>query len=58
MCKPMEELYKENWIKGFKEGMEEMAIEIAVRMLQEEKMSPEETAKLTRLPLEKVQSLC
>lgn len=62
MCRSMEELrddaFKEGWKEGWAEGSEERAMMIARDMLQSGEMSPEQVAKFTRLPLEKVQALC
>ena len=66
MCKAIEELSKTAFEegqevgleKGREEGREERSIEFAKDLLEIEKMPPEKVAKLTRLPLEKVLTLC
>ena len=57
MCKAMEELRDDAFEEGRAEGREEGAIIIARDMLQSGEMSPEQVAKFTRLPLEKVLTL-
>ena len=44
--------------QGIERGFEKKAVEFARDLLQIEKMSPEKVAQLTRLPLEKVLTLC
>lgn len=58
MCKAIEEMTKTAFEEGRIEGREERSIECAKDLLAMEKMPPEKVAKLTRLPLEKVLTLC
>lgn len=70
MCKAIEELCENASAKAFEQGIaqgiaqgieqgfEKKAVEFARDLLQIEKMPPEKVAQLTRLPLEKVLTLC
>ena len=57
MSKILEEYGKEMYREGFEEGLQEADIEIATRMLVDEKLSLEEIVEYTGLEMAEVEEL-